>query len=152
MIFRKRFNLPSGALLFAESLTKISKQTVNFSNIPKKPFPLTPSKKYLMIEEFKDELKSLKKIFNEIKKLELLTEQEINEIKNDTKRKLNMLDDEINDILEKLDVDLTTLITRCKFFEKPFYFECVEKRKRVKHINNNKKKKNKWNKKIKRRS
>ena len=127
MIFRKRFNLPFGALLFAESLTKISKQTVNFSNIPKKPFPLTPSKKYLLIEEFKDELKSLKNIFNEIKKLELLTEQEINEIKNDTKRKLNMLDDEINDILEKLDVDLTTLITKCKFFEKPFYFECVEK-------------------------
>ena len=72
MIFRKRFNLPSGALLFAESLTKISKQTVNFSNIPKKPFPLTPSKKYLMIEEFKDELKSLKKIFNEIKKTRII--------------------------------------------------------------------------------
>ena len=68
MIFRKRFNLPSGALLFAESLTKISKQTVNFSNIPKKPFPLTPSKKYLMIKEFKDEIKGLRNILNEIKK------------------------------------------------------------------------------------
>ena len=29
-----------------------------------------------MIEEFKDELKSLKNIFNEIRKLELLREQE----------------------------------------------------------------------------
>ena len=29
-----------------------------------------------MIEEFEDELKSLKNIFNEIKKLELLREQE----------------------------------------------------------------------------
>ena len=48
MIFRKRLNLPSGALLFAESLTKISKQTV------------------------KDELKSLKKIFNEIKKTRII--------------------------------------------------------------------------------
>ena len=54
-----------------------------------------------MIEEFKEELKSLKNIFNEIKKLELLREQEINEIKNETKRKLNMLNDEINDILER---------------------------------------------------
>ena len=34
-----------------------------------------------MVKEFKDELKSLKNIFNEIKKLELLREQEINEIK-----------------------------------------------------------------------
>ena len=62
-----------------------------------------------MIEELKDELKSLTNIFNETKKLELLREQEINEIKKETKRKLNMLDDEVNDILEKLDKDLTTL-------------------------------------------
>ena len=62
-----------------------------------------------MIEELKAELKSLTNIFNEIKKLELLREQEINEIKKETKRKLNMLDDEVNDILEKLDKDLTTL-------------------------------------------
>ena len=51
-----------------------------------------------MIEECKDRIKGLKKIFNEIKKLELLREQEINEIKNETKGKLNMLDDETNDI------------------------------------------------------
>ena len=54
-----------------------------------------------MIEEFKDEIKGLENILNEIKELKLLREQEINEIKNETKRKLNMLDDEINDILEK---------------------------------------------------
>ena len=36
-----------------------------------------------MIEEFKDRIKSLRKILNEIKKkLELLREKEINEIKN----------------------------------------------------------------------
>ena len=44
-----------------------------------------------------------------------MREQEINEIKNKTKRKLNMLDDEINDILEKLDENLTTLELRCIF-------------------------------------
>ena len=51
-----------------------------------------------MIEELKDEIKGLRNILKEIKKLGSLREQEINEIK----RKLNMLDDEINDILEKL--------------------------------------------------
>ena len=44
-------------------------------------FPLTPSEKYIMIKEFKDEIKSLKNILSEIKKLESLREQEINEIK-----------------------------------------------------------------------
>ena len=144
LIFRKKLNLPSRTLLSlssyvyteynsAESLinkcnffgTK-SKQTDNFSNIPKILFPLTPSKKYTMIEEFKHELKSLKNILNEIR-LELLREQEINEIKNERKRKLNMLDDEINDILEKSDVDLATLITKCKFFEKPHEYNSIEK-------------------------
>ena len=38
-----------------------------------------------------------------------------------------MLDDEINNISEKLDADLTTLITKCKFFEKRYDFECLEK-------------------------
>ena len=71
-----------------------------------------------MIEEFKDTLKRLKNILNEIKNLKLFREQEINETKNETKRKLNMLDNELDDILEKLDADLTTLITICKFFEK----------------------------------
>ena len=52
-----------------------------------------------------------------------MREQENNEIKNETKRKLNMLDDEINDILEKLDVNLTTLELRCIFCEKPHDFE-----------------------------
>ena len=51
-----------------------------------------------MIEELKDEIKGLRNILKEIKKLGSLREQERNEIK----RKLNMLDDEINDILEKL--------------------------------------------------
>ena len=64
------------------------------------------------IKKVKDKLKGLKNIFNKIKKLELLREQEINE----TKRMLNMLDDEISGILEKLDVNLTT----CK---KPHDFE-----------------------------
>ena len=52
-----------------------------------------------------------------------MREQEINEIKNETKRKLNILDDEINDILEKLDVNLTTLKLRCIFCGKPYDFK-----------------------------
>ena len=55
----EKFNLPSGTLLSAESLTNKLKQTVNFSNISKHPFPLTPSKKSIMIQEFKDKLKLL---------------------------------------------------------------------------------------------
>ena len=38
-----------------------------------------------------------------------------------------MLDDEINHILEKLDVDLTTLITKCRIFEKPYEYDSIEK-------------------------
>ena len=49
-------------------------------------------------------------------KLKLLREQEINEIKNETKRKWNMLDDAISDILEKLDVGLMTSELRCGFY------------------------------------
>ena len=51
----------------------------------------------------------------------------IEEFKNETKRKLNMWHDEINNILEKLDVDLTTLITKCKFFLKPYEYDSIEK-------------------------
>ena len=40
--------------------------------------------------------------------------------KKETKRKLNMLDDETNDVLEKLDVDLTILIYKCNVFQKPY--------------------------------
>ena len=67
------------------------------------------------VKEFRDKLKDTKIILNEIKKLELQREQKINEKKKETKRKLNMLDDEISDILEKLDVNVTTLKLRCRF-------------------------------------
>ena len=40
---------------------------------------------------------------------------------------LNMLDDELSNILEKLDTYLTTVIRKCKFFEKPYDFQCIEK-------------------------
>ena len=52
-----------------------------------------------------------------------MREQEINEMKNETKRKLNMLDDKINNILEKLDVNLTTLKLTCIFCGKPYDFK-----------------------------
>ena len=72
------------------------------------------------IEEFRDKLKNLKNTLNEIKKLELLREQVINEIKNKPERELSMLNDEMSNILEKVDVNLTTLELRCRFCEKRF--------------------------------
>ena len=39
-----------------------------------------------------------------------------------------MLDDEINDILETLDVDLTTLGLKCEFFEKPYEFNPLKRK------------------------
>ena len=81
-----------------------------------------------MITELEDELKDLKTILNKIKELELIREQEINEIKNEAKRKLNMLDNE-------LDVNVTTLKVRCRFCEK----EKRKERKRLKEeVKNNK--------------
>ena len=81
-----------------------------------------------MIKEFKDEIEGLKNILTEIKKLELLREQEINGINNETKRKLNMLDDKINNILGKLYVDLATLRLKCDFFEKPYEYDYIKKK------------------------
>ena len=81
------------------------------------------SKKYTKIEEFKDELKDLKNIFNEIKELKFSREQEINEIKNETKRKLNMLDDEINDIfIKKVRCRFNDFRTKCRFCERAYDF------------------------------
>ena len=69
LILRKKSNLSRYVDIeysSAESLTNKyklfetrSKQTIN---------SLPPSKKYIMIEEFKDELRDLKNILNEIKK------------------------------------------------------------------------------------
>ena len=47
----------------------------------------------------------------------------VNEIENEIKKKLNVLDDEISNILEKLNEDLTTLELRCRFCEKSYDFE-----------------------------
>ena len=63
-----------------------------------------------------------------------------------------MLHEEINDVLEKLHVDLTTLITKCKFFEKPYEYDSIEKERELRILAKKRKKKNKLNKMIKRRS
>ena len=102
-----------------------------FQIYQKKTFPLTLSKKYVMIEEFNDEIKGWKNTLNEIKKIELFREQEINEIKNETRGKLNLLDGEINDILKKSDVDLTTLIITCNFFDNPYEYNFIEEQREL---------------------
>ena len=66
-----------------------------------------------------------------MKELKLSREQEINEIKNETRRVWNMLDDEVSNILEKLDLNLINLKLQCKFCEKPYDFK---ERKRIKII------------------
>ena len=57
---------------------------------------------YVTIINYKNDVKRLK----EFKELKLLREQEINEINKETKIKLNVLNDEINDVLEKLEFEL----------------------------------------------
>ena len=74
------------------------------------------------MKEYKNELKDFKNILNKIKELELLGEQEKNKTKNETKKELSVLDDEISNALEKLNVDLTTLQLRCKFLWKTIWF------------------------------
>ena len=44
------------------------------------------------------------------------------------KIKLNILDGEVNDILEKLDVDLTTLITNVSFLKKLLILSALKKK------------------------
>ena len=44
-------------------------------------------------------------------------------MKNEIKRMLNMLDDEVRDILEKLDLNLIDLKLRFKFCDKPYEFK-----------------------------
>ena len=61
-----------------------------------------------------DEQKSLKNILHEIKKTRII---DINKVRHDTKRKLNMLDDKISNISENLNVDLITLILKCEIFK-----------------------------------
>ena len=78
---------------------------------------------------------------NERKKLE----QEINEIKNETKRKLNMLDDEINNTLGKLYVDLAILRLKCEFFEKPYEYNSIKKERKLRILA----KKKKWKERLK---
>ena len=44
-------------------------------------------------------------------------------MKNEIKRMLNLLDDEVRDILEKLDLNLIDLKLRFKFCDKPYDFK-----------------------------
>ena len=77
-IFRKKFSLPSEPSAEQKSTKSIiqkynvfetkSQQTLNILNISKKTFSLTTSKKYIMIEKFKDRIKGFKNMLNEIKK------------------------------------------------------------------------------------
>ena len=45
-----------------------------------------------------------------------------------------MLDNEINNISEKLDVDLTTLRLKCKFFERAYEYDSIEKERELRKL------------------
>ena len=65
-----------------------------------------------------------------------MREQEINEVKNETKRKLNKLDDEINNILGKFNVDLAILRLKCELFEKPCEYNSIKKERKLRILIN----------------
>ena len=83
-----------------------------------------------MFEKFKDRIKGFKNIMNETKKTRTI-ERTINKwIKKWNKKNVKY----VRYILEKSDADLTTLITICKFFEKPEDYGCAEKERELKNI------------------
>ena len=45
-----------------------------------------------------------------------------------------MLDNEINNISEKLDVDLTTQRLKCKFFERAYEYDSIEKERELRKL------------------
>ena len=51
-----------------------------------------------------------------------------------------MLDYKTNDILEKLDVDLTTLRLKCKFSEKTYEYNSIKKKRELRTISKRKNK------------
>ena len=69
---------------------------------------------YITIKNFDNNIKPLK----ELKELQLLREQKINEIKKGTKIKLNLLNDEMNDILEDLEFELKRGTLKNRYFTK----------------------------------
>ena len=79
-----------------------------------------------MIEEFKDELKSLKNILNEIKNTRTIERTRNKSNKKWNKKKVKYVRWWNNRYI-KLDVDLTTLILKCKFFEKPYEYDFIKK-------------------------
>ena len=102
--------------------TKERKAKLNTDDLIFRKESSLPSGTLLSLSSYIDiEYNSAKSLTNKYKLIG--TKSKINEIKNKTKRKLNMLNDEINDILQKLDVNLTTLELRCIFCEKPYEFK-----------------------------
>ena len=79
--------------------------------------------RYMLIKEFKDDSAILKTILNEMEKLEMIREKEINEIQNETKTKLNELNEEIYRILLSLDFDLCNEKLKRRFFNRPNNYE-----------------------------
>ena len=74
---------------------------------------------YIATKNYKNNVKQLK----EWKKLELLREQKIKQIKNETKTKLNLLNYDTNDILKDLDFDLKRASLKNRFSKRQNSYE-----------------------------
>ena len=73
-----------------------------------------------MISQFK---KNKKNKLNEMEKIEIIREQQINEIKQNAKIKLNALNDEINNISENLKFQLKHETLKNRFFKRVNTYE-----------------------------
>ena len=67
-----------------------------------------------MVKNYNNNLESL----NELKELKLHREQKINEIRKETKIKLNVLIDKINDVLKELEFKLEHGTLKNRYFKK----------------------------------
>ena len=130
--FLEESNLLSGTLLSLSSYVDIecnsaeslaNKYKLFETKLKRTINSLVSSKKYTMIEEFKDEQRGLKNILNEIKKTVAIERTRNKWSKKWNEKKIKYTGWWNNDILEKLDVNLTTLELRYIFCEKPHDFE-----------------------------
>ena len=102
-------------------------ETLKADNVENESFKYAELNKaklrYMLIKEFKDDSAILKTILNEMEKLEMIGEKEINEIQNETKTKLNKLNEEIYRILLNLEFDLCNEKLKRRFFNRPNNYE-----------------------------
>ena len=139
LIFRKKFNLPSGTLLPAEYnsaesitnkyrffLTK-SNQTVIFSNRPKNLFLKILSKKYMMIKKINDKIKGLKNVLNEVKNTRTIKRARNKWNKKWNKKKVKYVRWWNKRYIRKVRCRFNSFNKEMQFFWKSYEYDSIEK-------------------------